>query len=72
MTRSCTIRRSGKDVEIQYRKQGQDPWEVKTPEDDEFWDFAMSTVSSRTVEQLIRKKWCSLYNPDPDPLTDRG
>jgi hypothetical protein len=46
-------------------------WRVKTPVDGEFWGFADSSASERTVAQLIRKKWCSRYNVDPDDFTDR-
>ena len=45
-------------------------WQVKTPADDGFWAFANSAASERTVEQLIRKKWCGTYNTEPDDFSN--
>lgn len=55
---------------IQYRKQG-DTWEVKTPTDDEYWEFAVD-CKERDVIQLINKKWNRDYTTSPDDLSDRS
>lgn len=70
MNRVIVHREDGTRAEVLVTKRD-DSWQVKTPVDDEFWRFVSSSASKRTVGQLIRKKWCSRYNVDPDDFSDR-
>lgn len=55
---------------IRYRKKG-NTWEVKTPIDSEYWEFA-GDCKERDVIQLINKKWNKNYTTSPDELSDRS
>lgn len=54
---------------VRYEKRG-DGWYVKTPADDDYWQFATPDARERTVKQLINKKWCYRYGGD-DAFSNR-